>query len=301
MLQNKSTNVAATKTAQPQKAAVGLKAAAKRAAFTDVSNKPKASVDKENGKMAVVIQEKKSTTAISKPAQRVKSAISTSTSTTLVTTQTAGPRRATRKTTVYEDRKPSPKRNSPKRLNTKTSRDAVVKKKEVAPPAIHQGPVRRSQALALPIPEVEEEEPVYSDEVRIYDDEGDAVAELEEYDDDDDATDVEEVDEKANRKGVETDVLSEYESEGEDDTAFTRSRGGDNTTGVTTQVIIPRWTKKASEELELLRSEFKGADLEEDEGDISMVAEYGDEIFEYMRELEVRISWFVPFVPMLIV
>jgi len=70
-----------------------------------------------------------------------------------------------------------------------------------------------------------------------------------------------------------------------------RSRGGDNTTGGVTQVIVPRWNKKICEELDAAKTTTidnrPQEEVEDEAWDTSMVAEYGDEIFQYMRELEV--------------
>jgi G2/mitotic-specific cyclin 3/4 len=70
-----------------------------------------------------------------------------------------------------------------------------------------------------------------------------------------------------------------------------RSRG-DNTTGGVTLVLAPRVTTKSQRELEAAKmfvdSHKTAEDIEDEQWDTSMVAEYGDEIFEYMRQLEVR-------------
>lgn len=68
-------------------------------------------------------------------------------------------------------------------------------------------------------------------------------------------------------------------------------RSRDLTTGGATTVVAPRITAKVQRELEDARVEVERTrpqeDVEEEAWDVSMVAEYGDEIFEYMRELEV--------------
>lgn len=92
----------------------------------------------------------------------------------------------------------------------------------------------------------------------------------------------------------------EEEDEVYDDQGYTtahsfRSRG-DNTTGGATTVLFPKVTNKAKKELaaakELVESARSAEDIEDELWDTSMVAEYGDEIFAYMRELEV--SWHTP-------
>lgn len=73
----------------------------------------------------------------------------------------------------------------------------------------------------------------------------------------------------------------------------TVTRGGvtDNTTGGATVVLCPKHTAKTLREIEearqVVESTRTAEDIEDDQWDTSMVAEYGDEIFEYMRTLEV--------------
>lgn len=70
-----------------------------------------------------------------------------------------------------------------------------------------------------------------------------------------------------------------------------RSHGDNTTTGATT-LLVPRITSRIQEELDEARFYVEDNrlqdDIDEEEWDVSMVAEYGEEIFEYMRELEVR-------------
>lgn len=76
----------------------------------------------------------------------------------------------------------------------------------------------------------------------------------------------------------------------------TLTRGGvtDNTTGGTTVVLCPKHTAKTLREIEearqVVESTRTAEDIEDDQWDTSMVAEYGDEIFEYMRTLEVCLT-----------
>lgn len=70
----------------------------------------------------------------------------------------------------------------------------------------------------------------------------------------------------------------------------TRSR--DLTTRDTTTVLAPRLTTRVQRELLDAKMEVEQTrpqeDIDDELWDVSMVAEYGEEIFEYMRELEVR-------------
>ncbi|CAM1508419.1 Fc.00g052670.m01.CDS01 [Cosmosporella sp. VM-42] len=79
------------------------------------------------------------------------------------------------------------------------------------------------------------------------------------------------------------------------DQAYTTAhsfRSRDLTVGGATTVIAPRVTARVQRELEDARLEVEATrspdDIEEELWDVSMVAEYGDEIFEYMRQLEIR-------------
>ncbi|EPE07894.1 g2 mitotic-specific cyclin [Ophiostoma piceae UAMH 11346] len=81
-----------------------------------------------------------------------------------------------------------------------------------------------------------------------------------------------------------------------DDQAYTTAHSfrslGDNTTGGLTTVIMPRMTVKIQQELEIARSIVEASlsleDMDDEIWDISMVAEYGDDIYNYMKELEVK-------------
>jgi len=86
-----------------------------------------------------------------------------------------------------------------------------------------------------------------------------------------------------------------YDDQYEDD-GYTTGRSlksrGEYTTGPTTVLLVPRMTAKVERELAAARDYVEASrtahEIEEDESwDTSMVAEYGDEIFGYMRVLEV--------------
>jgi G2/mitotic-specific cyclin 3/4 len=74
-------------------------------------------------------------------------------------------------------------------------------------------------------------------------------------------------------------------------TAHSYRSHGDNTTGGVTTLVAPKVTAKVRKELEVARAIVEEnrtpEEVEEEAWDVSMVAEYGDEIFDYMRELEV--------------
>lgn len=84
-----------------------------------------------------------------------------------------------------------------------------------------------------------------------------------------------------------------YEEEGYVTARSFRSRG-DNSTGGATTVLFPQVNHKIKREIEdakqLVEAERTPEEIEDECFDTSMVAEYGDEIFDYMRNLEVRES-----------
>jgi G2/mitotic-specific cyclin 3/4 len=84
-----------------------------------------------------------------------------------------------------------------------------------------------------------------------------------------------------------------YDFDGHTTVRSFRSRG-DNTTGGVTQVLAPRITAKTQRELDAARQFVEAnrspEDVEDEQWDTSMVAEYGDEIFEYMHALEERMK-----------
>lgn len=87
-----------------------------------------------------------------------------------------------------------------------------------------------------------------------------------------------------------------YDAEGYTTARSIRSRG-DNTTGALTTFLEPRITQRVMKELEQARdfvlANRTEEDIEDEAWDTSMVAEYGDDIFEYMHTLEVCCTHFV--------
>lgn len=81
------------------------------------------------------------------------------------------------------------------------------------------------------------------------------------------------------------------------DEGYTTARSfglrGDSTGGVTT-ILAPKYTESIQSELEAAKSYVEATrppeDIEDEQWDTSMVAEYGDEIFGYMREMEARMA-----------
>ena len=87
----------------------------------------------------------------------------------------------------------------------------------------------------------------------------------------------------------------EEEVENYDEEGYTTARSfksrGDNTTGGATTVLFPKVNQKVKREIAAAKDLVEGTrtdeDIEDETWDTSMVTEYGEEIFEYMRELEV--------------
>ena len=80
-----------------------------------------------------------------------------------------------------------------------------------------------------------------------------------------------------------------YDADGYTTARSLRSRG-DNTTGGVTLVLAPRITARSKRELEAaaqwVEANRSQEDVEDEMWDTSMVAEYGEEIYEYMHTLE---------------
>ncbi|KAK2759138.1 hypothetical protein FQN54_003237 [Arachnomyces sp. PD_36] len=81
----------------------------------------------------------------------------------------------------------------------------------------------------------------------------------------------------------------------EDDyvTAPSHRYRGDNTTGGQTTVLFPRFNQKAKRELAVAKQIIDASrdqeDIADELWDTTMVAEYGDEIFQYMKDLEIKL------------
>ncbi|KAL4980075.1 cyclin-like protein [Aspergillus desertorum] len=86
------------------------------------------------------------------------------------------------------------------------------------------------------------------------------------------------------------------DEENEEDDGYITARSyrsrGDNTTGGATTLLFPRYTQQVKQELALAKQIVEATrtveDIEDDHCDTSMVAEYSEEIFEYMREQEIK-------------
>lgn len=81
-----------------------------------------------------------------------------------------------------------------------------------------------------------------------------------------------------------------YDEEGYATARSFKSRG-ENTTGGATTVLIPKVNQKTRKEIAAAKVLIEGSktteELEDEAWDTTMVAEYGEEIFQYMKDLEV--------------
>ena len=95
----------------------------------------------------------------------------------------------------------------------------------------------------------------------------------------------------------EEDAVENYDEEGYVTARSFKSRT-DSTTGNATTVLFPKVTSKTKKEISAAKELVEGSktleELEDEAWDTTMVAEYGDEIFGYMKELEVNIVHFFP-------
>lgn len=86
------------------------------------------------------------------------------------------------------------------------------------------------------------------------------------------------------------------EDENEEDDGYTTARSyrsrGDNTTGGATTVLFPQYNQQVKRELTLAKQIVDATrtaeDIEDEYWDTSMVAEYSDDIFHYMKEQEIK-------------
>lgn len=248
--------------------------------------------------------------ALSKPAQRATGgAVLRSTASMSSVPQGSGfakttmpgpARRIVKKTEVYADKRPTPPKAAvaaaaavaaPKKTSSKVSKSPRSKAGNIIQREARKVGAILSGKLSLRGSK-NDVVPVISHKLALSHIQDDNAQEQT----DEDATDVE--DEEEEQEEAQHPAAAPLESLSdedefygdEDDTQYTSARpnhAGDNTTGVTAQLLYPRFTN--ADKRELLEASKGLTDIDEDDRwDITMVAEYGDDIFEYMRELEVR-------------
>ena len=98
----------------------------------------------------------------------------------------------------------------------------------------------------------------------------------------------------------EEDAVENYEEEGYVTARSFKSRA-DSTTGNATTVLFPKVTQKTKKEISAAKELIEGSktieEIEDEAWDTTMVAEYGDEIFGYMKDLEVGFASCFPVCP----
>ncbi|KAH6611069.1 g2 mitotic-specific cyclin-4 [Trichoderma cornu-damae] len=113
-----------------------------------------------------------------------------------------------------------------------------------------------------------------------------SLSEAEDYWDDEDNDDDEDDEDD------DDDDDDEYDDQDQAYTTAHSTRSRDMTLGNATTILAPRVTSRVQRELEEARIEVEQTmtpeEIDEEMWDVSMVAEYGDEIFEYLRELEIK-------------
>ncbi|KAH0536856.1 hypothetical protein FGG08_006319 [Glutinoglossum americanum] len=339
----------------------GLKAAAKRTAFGDVSNtknlppsNDSAIVGKKLSSMTTEVSQEGKPVPLLRPAQRPLSvsglrAILNATSTTnasyaptapkqpLPDSQAAVPRKALTKrpTIIFKDNAIAERERPAVSAQEASSWPTTAPVRQNLAPRHHksqpyiraeQPAIRRTKSKHMDkfIEEDEQEDagvPTFSDDVRgihsdsIYQDGGDdahgSPSDAEEPADENDDSGVKlslaiDKGQPTEQPTVHTEASIEasfaepeeyWEDEDEDDycdeEGYTTARSrGENTTGGPTAILFPQVTARVRKELaaakQIVESTRTPEDIDEEFWDTSMVAEYGDEIFQYMRELEIK-------------
>ncbi|KAH0564982.1 hypothetical protein GP486_001630 [Trichoglossum hirsutum] len=340
----------------------GLKAAAKRTAFNDVSNtknlqlnNDSAAIGKKQSSETADASQEKNPVPLLRPAQRPLSvsglkAILSVTSTSHASRDSTAPKQPLPDVQTAVSRKVLTKRSTiifkdntiaEREQPTGTSKEpsiwpatapvhqSLVPRHHKSQPHIRaeQPAIRRTKSKHMDkfIEEDEQERveiPALSDELRgihsdsVYQDGGsDAHGNLSDTEEPSDIidnsgvklsldVDKEPVNEQHNIHHAEASVENsfaepeEYWEDDEDDEycdeeGYTTARSrGDNTTGGATTTLFPQVTARSRKEIAAARQIIESArtpeDIDEESWDTSMVVEYGDEIFQYMRELEIK-------------
>ncbi|KAF2628352.1 hypothetical protein BU25DRAFT_457687 [Macroventuria anomochaeta] len=299
-----------------------IKPAAKRAPFADVSNTTRQPVAKDDIHLAgkkkeslmlkdpavVLIKELEKPGALLRPAQRPLSTITARTNTSISTesVESAIPKHVTieastnarktitkKPTTVFHESKaeiiPETTTTTAPTRQALTSRATSFPIEDRAPVATEPAAVRPIETeVNIPAQEQEKAVKVDAEEKYEYLDALEEQARVIEQERNEELA-------KLNQEEYwdEDDEEEYYDADGYTTARSLRSRG-DNTTGGVTLVLAPRITAKTQRELEAAKQFVElhrsPEDVEDEQWDTSMVAEYGDEIFEYMHSLEEKMK-----------
>jgi hypothetical protein len=298
-----------------------IKPVAKRAPFADVSNAARKPVAKDDIHLAgkkkealvlkdpvvVAIKELEKPGALLRPAQRPLSAITATAnvSSTTDSVESAIPKHVTidathqptnvrktitkKPTTVFHDAKAE---IIPESTTTVAPTRQALMSRTTSFPAEDRAPVATEPAAVRPV-----ETKVQAQEKAVKVDAEDKYEYLDALEEQARAIEQERNDElaKLNQEEYwdEEDEEEYYDADGYTTARSLRSRS-DNTTGGVTLVLAPRITAKTQRELEAAKQFVElhrsPEDVEDEQWDTSMVAEYGDEIFEYMHALEEKMK-----------
>ncbi|KAB2102121.1 G2/mitotic-specific cyclin-4 [Alternaria gaisen] len=298
----------------------GIKAAAaKRTVFGDVSNTTRQPVAKDDmqvtGKKkglevlketsAVTVKEITKPGALARPAQRPLANVTTKTNASIETSEVASavPKHVNANQPTADARKVLSKKSStavfkepqPEPLSDTTLVNVPARQPLLTQPSsfpnVDRAPAQSQQAATIPEEEEKTESKNGADDRYEYLDALEEQARVLEQERNEELAKVNDFDQEEYWDEEEDEEY--YDADGYTTARSLRSRG-DNTTGGVTLVLAPRITAKTKRELEaakiFVEANRSDEDVEDEQWDTSMVAEYGDEIFEYMHSLEERMK-----------
>ncbi|OAG17932.1 hypothetical protein CC77DRAFT_1011160 [Alternaria alternata] len=298
----------------------GIKAAAaKRTVFGDVSNTTRQPVAKDDmqvtGKKkglevlketsAVTVKEITKPGALARPAQRPLANVITKTNASIETSEVASavPKHVNANQPTADARKVLSKKSStavfkepqPEPLSDTTLVNVPARQPLLNQPSsfpnVDRAPAQSQQAATIPEEEEKTESKNGADDRYEYLDALEEQARVLEQERNEELAKVNDLDQEEYWDEEEDEEY--YDADGYTTARSLRSRG-DNTTGGVTLVLAPRITAKTKRELEaakiFVEANRSDEDVEDEQWDTSMVAEYGDEIFEYMHSLEERMK-----------
>ncbi|RYN39154.1 G2/mitotic-specific cyclin-4 [Alternaria arborescens] len=298
----------------------GIKAvAAKRTVFGDVSNTTRQPVAKDDmqvtGKKkglevlketsAVTVKEITKPGALARPAQRPLANVTTKTNASMETSEVASavPKHVNANQPTADARKALSKKSStavfkepqPEPLSDTTLVNVPARQPLLTQPSsfpnVDRAPAQSQQAATIPEEEEKTESKNGADDRYEYLDALEEQARVLEQERNEELAKVNDLDQEEYWDEEEDEEY--YDADGYTTARSLRSRG-DNTTGGVTLVLAPRITAKTKRELEaakiFVEANRSDEDVEDEQWDTSMVAEYGDEIFEYMHSLEERMK-----------
>ncbi|KAG9194108.1 hypothetical protein G6011_04143 [Alternaria panax] len=301
----------------------GIKAAAaKRTVFGDVSNTTRQPVSKDDTQVtgkkkglevlketsAVTVKEISKPGALARPAQRPLAGVTTKANASVETSEVASavpkhvtvnanqPAAETRKvltkkssTAVFKEPRPEPLSDTTTLINVPARQPLPTQPSSF--PNVDRASAQSQQAATIPEEEEKTESKNGADDRYEYLDALEEQARVLEQERNEELAKINGLDQEEYWDEEEDEEY--YDADGYTTARSLRSRG-DNTTGGVTLVLAPRITTKTKRELEaakvFVEANRSAEDVEDEQWDTSMVAEYGEEIFEYMHSLEERMK-----------